>query len=131
MESPPNATEVAGRLLALKCVVAHAIATPLLSDLDEWTEAERLEFASAHESKSKRFWDSVNSSPIELYLSPWERQFASATVHTMSLQQHLDGMWRAEAAQVLMWSLGLVRELPAPDMQSEVDLPKLEILSQP
>jgi hypothetical protein len=131
VESPPNAREVAGRLLALKCVVTHALGTPLLSDLDNWTEAERLELASARESQSKRFWDSVKSSPIFQYLSPWERQFATTTMQTMSLQQHLDGMWRLEAAQVLMWALRLLTELPGPDTQSVVNLPELEILSHP
>ncbi|HEY6300305.1 MAG TPA: DUF4272 domain-containing protein [Candidatus Binatus sp.] len=131
MESPPNATQVAGRLLALRCVVTHAIGTPLLSELEDRTEAERLELANARDSQSKRFWDSVNSSPIFPYLSLWEREFATKTMLTMSLQQHLDGMWRLEAAQVLMWALRLVAQLPEPDAQSEIDLPKLEILKRP
>ena len=111
--------------------MTHAIGTPLLSDLDNWTEAERLELASVCESQSKRFWDSVESSPIFPYLSPWERQFASKTMLTMSLQQHLDGMWRMEAAQVLMWALRLNADLPSPDTQSDIDLSKLEILNRP
>lgn len=131
MESPPNATEVAGRLLALRCVVTHAIGTPLLSDLEDWTEADRLELATAQETQSKRFWDSVNSSPIFPYLSPWERQFATKTMVTMSLQQHLDGMWRLEAAQILMWALRLLAEVPEPDTQSDIDLPNREMLNRP
>ena len=130
MESPPNAIEVAGRLLALKCVVTHALGTPLLSETG-WTEAERLELASEYESKSKRFWDSLNSSPIGQYLSPWERKFANTTVLTMSLQQHLDGMWRLEAAQVLLWALRLIPELPAPDAQADLHLLKFDVLDDP
>ncbi len=131
MESPPNAMEVAGRLLALRCVVTHAIGTPLLSDLEDWTEVDRLELANARETQSKRFWESVNSSPIFPYLSPWERQFATKTMLTMSLQQHLDGMWRLEAAQILMWALRLLAEVPEPDTQSDIDLPNLEMLNRP
>lgn len=131
MESPPNATQVAGRLLALRCVVTQAIETPLLSDLEDWTEAERLELATARQSQSRRFWESVNSSPIFPYLSPWEREFATATMLTMSPQKHLDGMWRLEAAQVLMWALRLIAKLPEPDTQSDIDLPKLEMLDHP
>jgi hypothetical protein len=115
----------------LRCVVTHAVGTPLLSELEDRTEAERLELANARDSQSKRFWDSVNSSPIFPYLSRWEREFATKTMLTMSLQQHLDGMWRLEAAQVLMWALRLVAQLPEPDAQSEIDLPKLEILKRP
>jgi hypothetical protein len=105
--------------------------TPLLSDLEDWTEADRLELATARETQSKRFWDSVNSSPIFPYLSLWERQFATKTILTMSLQQHLDGMWRLEAAQILMWALHLLAEVPAPDTQSDIDLPNLEMLNRP
>lgn len=50
---------------------------------------------------------------------------------TMSLQQHLDGMWRLEAAQILMWALRLLAEMPAPDTQSDIDLPNLEMLNRP
>jgi hypothetical protein len=131
VESRPNATQVAGRLLALRCVVTHAMDTPLLSDLEDLTETERAELAVERESQARRFWDSVNSSSISPYLSPWERQFATATMFTMSLQQHLHGMWRLEAAQALMWALCLIAELPAPDTQSDLDLPKLEILNHP
>ena len=50
---------------------------------------------------------------------------------TMSLQQHLNAMWRLEAAQILMWALRLLPEVPAPDTQSDIDLSKLEILNHP
>lgn len=106
VESPPNATEVAGRVLALRCVVTHALSRP-----------ERPVV--------------LNSSPILPYLSPWERVFATTTVRTMSGQQHLDALWRLEAAQVLIWALRLIPELPAPDKQADPDLLKLEILSHP
>src|SRR5260370_9750173 len=49
----------------------------------------------------------------------------------MSAQQHLDGLWRYEAAQVLMWALRLIAEMPAPDKQAGSDLLKSEILDRP
>jgi hypothetical protein len=131
VESRPDAPQVAGRLLALRCVVTHAVGTPLLSDLEARTEAERFEISSAYESRSKSFWDSVNSSAILPHLSPWERQFATTTILTMSLEQHLAGMWRMEAGQVLMWALRLIPDLTAPDKQTDLDLRKIEILSRP
>jgi Domain of unknown function (DUF4272) len=106
VESPPNATEVAGRLLALRCVVTHALSPP-----------ERPAV--------------VNSSPIFPYLSPRERKFVTTTKRTMSGRQHLDALWRLEAAQVLTWALRLIPELPAPDEQADLGLLELEILNHP
>lgn len=114
----PNATEVAGRLLALRTVVTYAMAEPGRTVLE-------------CEYQSKQFWDAVKSSPIFPYLSTWEREFATTTVLTMSEQQHLDALWRLEAAQVLMWALCLIPELPAPDKQADLDLSKVEILNRP
>ncbi len=135
MASPPNATEVAGRLLALRCIVTHALAAPERAVLEEslgnWSETERQQFVQESDSQSKRFWDAVNASPIFPYLSPWEREFAATTILTMSAQQHLDGLWRYEAAQVLMWALRLIAEMPAPDKQAGSDLLKSEILDRP
>ena len=135
MESPPNGTEVAGRLLALRCVVTHAMATSPRPELQErfakWTEVERLEFVRESDSNSKRFWDGVNSSPISRYLSPWERRFATATELTMSNRQQLDGSWRLESVQVLMWALCLIHELPAPDTQANLQLSKSDVLNDP
>ena len=133
MESPPNATEVAGRLLALKCVVTHAMATTPRRDLQEMfakrSEAERSEFVRDSDANSKRFWDAVNASPISRYLSRWERQFATTTELTMSNQQQLDGSWRLEAVQILLWALRLVRELPAPDTQPDLHLSEFDMLT--
>jgi hypothetical protein len=123
--------QVAGRLLALRCVVTHAMAMPLRSDLAQWTEEDRQRFARESDSQSKRFWDEVNTSSIFPFLSPTERQFATTTALSMSHQQQLNAIWRLEAAQVLMWGLHLIPELPAPDEQADLDLSKPEILSQP
>jgi len=99
--------------------------------LGRWTEADRARYAQEGESQSKAFWDVVNSSPIFIYLSPWERQFATTTTLTMSSQEQIDALWRAEAAQVFMWALSLIAELPAPYTQADLDLLKSEILSHP
>ncbi len=135
MGSRPNAIEVAGRLLALRCVVTHALAAPPRDVLEQWlgrwTEAERVRYAQESKSRGKTFWDTVNSSPIFTHLSPWERQFATTTTLTMSSQEQIDALWRAEAAQVFMWALRLIAELPAKNTQADLDLLKSEILSHP
>lgn len=135
MESTPNAIEVAGRLLALRCVVTHAMALSPRRELPEkfakWTEVERLEFVHESDFNSKRFWDEVISSPVSPYLSRWERKFATTTELTMSNQQQLDGSWRFEAVQVLLWALRLIPELPAPDTQADRHLLKFDVLDDP
>lgn len=131
MESRPTALEVAGRLLALRSVVTHAMAMPLRSDLAQWTDEDRLQSARESDSRSRRFWDEVNTSSIFPFLSPWERQFATTTALSMSHRQQLNAIWRLEAAQVLMWALHLIPELPAPDEQADLDLSKPEVLSRP
>lgn len=135
MEPRPNSKEAAGRLLALRCVVTHALAAPprdlLQKWLEQWSEAERERYTQESESRCKAFWDTVSSSPVFTYLSRWEREFATTTILTMSSQQQIDALWHLEAAQVLMWALRLIPELPVPDAQAEADILKLEILSRP
>jgi hypothetical protein len=130
MDSRPNATEVAGRLLALRCVVTHAIATPSRDSLEQLfgqrSVAEREDLVQKSESLAKAYWNTVNVSPIFPYLSPWEREFANSTILTMSSQDQIDALWRAEAAQVLMWALCLIAELPAPDAQANPNLMRSE-----
>ncbi len=135
MEPRPNATEAAGRLLSLKCVVSYASAAPPRDLLEKWlggwNEAEREQYAHESESRRTAFWDTVNSSPIFTYLSPWERQLAATTMLTMSSRQQIDASWRMETAQVLMWALRLISELPPPDTEADLNLLKSEILSPP
>jgi hypothetical protein len=135
MNSRPNATEVAGRLLALRLVVTHAMATPPRDLLEEWlvqwTPAEREALIKKSEAQAKAFWNTVNTSPIFPYLSRWEREFANATILTMPSQEQIAALWRADAAQVLMWALHLVTQLPAPETQASPDLLKSEALSRP
>jgi hypothetical protein len=111
------------------------MATSPRRDLQErfakWTEAERLEFVRESDSNSKRFWDEVRSSPISPYLSRWERSFATTTELTMSNQQQLDGSWRLEAVQILLWALRLITELPEPDTQADLYLSKFDALNDP
>jgi hypothetical protein len=135
MDSRPNAAEVAGRLLALRCVVTHAMATPPRDSLEQLfgqrSVAEREDFAQKSESLAKAYWNTVNVSPIFPYLSPWEREFANSTILTTSSQDQIDALWRAEAAQVLMWALCLIAELPALDAQANPNLLRSEALSRP
>jgi hypothetical protein len=111
------------------------MATPPRDSLEQLfgqrTVAEREGFAQKSESLAKAYWNTVNVSPIFPYLSPWEREFADSTILTMSSQDQIDALWRAEAVQVLMWGLRLITELPAPETQASPDLLKSEAQSRP
>ena len=135
MEARPNAAEVVGRLLALRCVATHALAAPPRDVIEEWlgrwTEVERERYAHESDTQSRAFWSTVNSSQISTYLSPWERQFATTTMLTMSGQDQIEALWRVEAAKVFMWALHLIPELHTPDTKADPDLLKSEILSRP
>jgi hypothetical protein len=135
MDSRPNAKEVAGRLLSLRGVLTRALAAPprnqLANWMAHWTEAERERFAKESESRSRTFWNTVKSSPVARYLSPWEQEFAETTILIMSSQQHTDALWRMEAARVLMWALCLLPDLPALDTPADLGFLKFESLSQP
>ena len=53
-----------------------------------------------------------------------ERDLAETTIVTMDAQQQVNATWRLEAAQVLMWALGLVPHLPPFDTQAKHDFLK-------
>jgi hypothetical protein len=133
--SRPNATEVAGRLLALRSVVAHALAMPTRDLLDDWftkwTEVERNDFTQKSDAAATAYWTAINRSPIFPYFTAWEREFAKTRPLTVSRQRHIEAMWRAEAAQVLMWALQLIPQLPSPDEQAGPGFLKSEQLGKP
>ena len=85
------------------------------------------------DSQSKRFWDEVNTSSIFPFLyctgAPVRDSNGFYHVPSAAAQRHL-ALGR-EAAQVLMWALRLIPELPAPDEQANLDLSEPEILSHP
>jgi hypothetical protein len=80
--------EVAARCIILCCVVAHS-EDPSLS-FEGWLKAEQL-------------WEKV---------SPKEKQFLLN--NTPSEREVKNASWRSEAVLTLLWSLGLIREMPLP-----------------
>ncbi len=125
----PSAEQVAKRLIVLKYVVGYAITTPprdmLKQWLENWSESEQTKFAHDAEVRRDEYWGHLRALGLWGALSPQEREFASTTMLTMTHQQHLNGMWRIEAVQVLMWAIGLVTSLPPYDTRANHDLLKM------
>ena len=97
VEHTRTADEVARRCIVLYAVVAAGHDEPR-DDLFAWLQREQL-------------WDAVSPAESAFLLadSPTERQCIHAT-------------WRAEALFPLLWSLGLISELPSPQQLCDVQL---------
>jgi hypothetical protein len=112
----------------LKYVVVYALTAPprdmLRALLQQWSAEDREKFTTDAEVRREEFWQPVRLTGLWEYMSPSEVDLAEATIVTMSPQQQVDACWRVEAAQVLMWSLGLIPQLPPYDTQANHDLLK-------
>ncbi len=131
LETPhnrPSAEQAARRLLILRQVVIYAQMTPprdfLQECLQNWSQDEQTKFARDAEVLRDQVWGRICASSLGNDMSPWEREYANATSLTMTYQQGADGLWRIEAAQVIMWALRLIEELPPYDTQADEDLLK-------
>lgn len=126
-DSRPNSKEVAGRLVILKAVAMYAGATPpkgMLEGMraarpDQWPE-----FVRMTEAAREKLCASLRDAGLWEQVSPREREFLSASIERMTQAQHIDASWRLEAAQVLMWALGLISELPPYDTRAQAALLK-------
>jgi hypothetical protein len=96
-EQSRPADEVARRCIILYAVLA-AGHDEARNELAAWLRREGL-------------WDAV---------SPRESAFLLADSPTQ--QQRFQGQWRAEALFPLLWSLGLIAELPSPQQICDVQL---------
>lgn len=127
-QARPTSQDVARRLVILKHVAVCAIVSPpreMLEMLRErWGADEWQSFAADAQTRRETFWQRVREARLWPQLSPTELKLAQTTMVTMSHQQQVDASWRLESAQVLMWALGLIGELPAYDTRAEHDLLK-------
>jgi hypothetical protein len=118
----PTKSQVAGRFIALRYVVAYAIIAPPRELLDhwrtQWTEDEQKEFTRSAEERRDDFWTGLRSARGWRNLSPREIEFSRATIVTMTDRQLVDAAWRMESAYVLLWALNFVAGLPCYDTQA-------------
>ena len=126
--SRPTAQDAARRLLVLKYVVVRALSTPPREILRVYFAAldaeAREEFTRDVEKENEEFWQGLRDEGLWQYLSPWEQQYASSTVVTMTHDDQVDASWRVESVQALTWALGLLSALPPYDTMADHDLLK-------
>jgi hypothetical protein len=125
-KGPPTAEEVAIRAIVLRHVVVYALTSPpremLTEMMKSWAPVDIARFRSEAQARRNEHWESLGS--FRRHLSPRERAFADTTMVSMSAHQQADASWRVEAFRVLLWALGLLRELPPYDESADHDLVK-------
>ena len=124
----PSPGDAARRLVVLKYVVVYALAAPPPDKyrklLEKCSADDRRTFTADAEARRVEFWLPLRRAGLWEYLSPSERELAGSTSVTMSPQQQLNDTWRVEAAQVIMWTLGLIPHLPPYDVHANRDVLK-------
>ena len=126
--SRPTAEDAARRLIILKHVVASALIAPprdmLRQMTEQWGTDERDKFSRQAETQREQFWRGLRDAGLWQHLSPREQAHAQSNLVTMTQQQQADASWRMEAAQTLMWALGLLPEMSPYDAMASHDLLK-------
>jgi len=112
----PSAKQAAKRLLILKYVAGYALAAPPRAMLTQWSQnwsdKDRAEFARKVDANRDKIWGQVRALGLWDETSLLERELSKTTALTMTHQQQVNASWRIEAAQTLMWALGLLADLP-------------------
>jgi hypothetical protein len=124
----PLPQEVAKRLLILKYQVVQGLALPpqeLLQNLySKWSQDERRKFADGIKEQSTRMTASMKSNDLWTLMTGEEKEFIESAPPKVKLQYHLNAVWRLESAAVLLWAMGILREFPPFDTQSDAGLLK-------
>lgn len=127
-QTPPSARDAAVRYIVLNRIAVSALIAPpremLESMMAPWSEEDRQQFVVDCEEQRDTFWQSLKNFELWEYLTPRELEFTQATMHTMSERQQVDAIWRVEAAQVLLWAVGAIDEIPPYDSPADHEVLK-------
>lgn len=125
-KSRPDANDVAVRLRILRTQVGLALVAPpreiLKQIYQNWSAEDREIFDQKADADRDELVQQLEQLDLWDFMTPAERDFAQATAVTMTEQQRIDGSWRLESAQVLMWALGIIDSLPPYDTMADPDL---------
>ncbi|MEP0845715.1 MAG: DUF4272 domain-containing protein [Phycisphaerae bacterium] len=126
--SRPTLPEVANRLLVLTYVIGRSVKSPppdvLESMLKKWGPAEVEKLRRNEDNRRDALVERLRNIGLWRHASPKEKAILRSTWLTMTNQQRIDASWRLESAQVLMWALGMLPNLPAYDAAAEPDILK-------
>ena len=127
-QTVPTLEQVARRLIVLKFLIAHAITSlprDMLCALEQnWSAKEKENFSFEADEKNREFWERMRGLGLWDELTPRELRFAKSTIVNMTAKNQIDFSWRMEAAQVLMWALQMLKELPPLNYLADHDLLK-------
>ncbi len=90
----------------------------------KWGAGESEKFRQKAEALRDDYWRRLRDAGLWQHLSPREQMHAQSTMETMTQQQQVEASWRIEAAQTLMWALGMLPELPPYDTKATHELLK-------
>ncbi len=127
-KSRPSAEHAARPLLVLKHVILSALVAPPRGMLEQmragWSVDDRANFEKQSEAHRDAIWQPLCDAGLWSDLSPSEKEHARATAATMTAQQQVSALWRAESAQVLIWALGMLPEPPPYDTTANPEILK-------
>ena len=127
-QTPPSARDAAVRYIVLNRIAVSAIVAPpremLETYMSAWSEEDRRQFALDAEEQRDEFWKSLHELDLWNALTPREREYAQTTMCSMTQRQQVDAMWRVEAAQMLLWALSAIEEIPPFDTPADHEILK-------
>jgi hypothetical protein len=136
----PTVIDIYNRLIILKYVIVHSIATPpkaIVSGLfSKWNEKDREKFDAEFKTQSDQAIASLKQMGVWEYVSPKEQAFLQTYGSNMEEHAQLTFGWRMEAAGMLMWTLNMLTEWPHideklnPEFLKNVEVKELESFSK-
>ena len=118
----PTAEQVAKRLFILKSVATYSQAVPFGKQLHALPDLNPAAKNDLHSIFGGMFGDTLRKENLWEDVSPSEKQLFESQVATLTQQQIIYASWRLEAVQVLMWALGLLKDLPSYDVRATPDI---------
>lgn len=125
-EGPPSAQEVAGRAYALNAIVVFAKTVAGSGKMPDALRSIPAEEAKTFDETAARIAAKVRHAAKQFgflhALAPSEAALLVTPFSKLENQALLDATWRMEAFQVILWSLGLIKDLPSYDVVADDDL---------
>lgn len=118
----PTAEQVAKRLFILKSVATYSQAVPYGKQLHALPDLNPEAKNDLHSIFGGMFGDTLRKENLWEDVSPAEKQLFDCPVANLTEQQIIDASWRLEAVMVLMWALGLLKDLPSFDVRATPDV---------
>jgi len=129
---PPTERDVVFRTYALHATIMRAVVTPppdmIATWKNQWSAEKWKAFCEKMDGQSSEEKSGLRKRPYAKSLSPDELRFVGKSISEVNDHEYANIQWRAEALQVLLWSL---QRIPAIPPMVENRLAPEEILKSP